>query len=176
MAKFIKVKATFNIPTIDLHGWMRQNHDKQIENLREATIAWLGAATDLIPHWSGASLTTFSKLAAQVNFSLGIPGPVSAYAARVSRKRGYFNYPSKGKFGSPKKGVFEAEYDSQLPHLIYNEYNDANTKPDRGLLGTLRNPGPYQFQIIAKTAAEEVMKRQNIPLPKLKIVQTIRVS
>lgn len=175
MAKAIKVSGTFRVPKIDKSRWLRETEDQMTDTLREAVVAWITAATAPIPAWSGASLGTFSKLAASVDFQLNID-PTSrglekglGAGAGASQSTGRLNI-------SVGKGDYGFEYSTTLRHLIFNEFNNANVTPDPAVFSRLRRPGPYQFQEAGRKAFEEVASRAQLPIPRITTAQTIRVK
>lgn len=140
------MKMTFQYTLADLQiGKYKSAVNK---HLREALTAgvqqWLNAALAIIPIWSGASHGTFQKLAQKVGAEMG------AVTSRDTTGRGLGEaagaQQSVGKFIA-FDFAYIAEYGTNLWHLVYNEYNNANLNPTEGrLFARLRRPGPYDFQ------------------------------
>ena len=56
-------------------------------------------------------------------------------------------------FGDPSNNVYSFTYATTLPHLIVNEYQNANDFPEKnGHKFRLTHPGPYHFQEKGKLA------------------------
>jgi hypothetical protein len=143
--------------------------------LKRAAIAWLSAATAPIPTWSGASLGTFSELAAEVGFTLSI-NP-TANGRRLGLGPGAGAAASTGRFGgSIRRGVFTFEYTTSLEHLIFNEFNNANVVIDPKVFSSLKHPGPYMFQQKGLAAFIESVKTVELPRPEVSVRSTKRVT
>lgn len=177
MAKsWIRFKGQFKIPKLEMQTWLRENEQRQTDTLEKAVMAWLTASVAIVPHWSGASLGTFSKLAARVNFALSIPGPVNKLAATKGLGEAAGAAASTGTFGEEKKGKFVARYTTNLAHLIVNEYTHATRKTDPNIFAQLKTDTPYHFQRAAKAVAEPIISRAQLPRPKIKIGSKITVK
>lgn len=136
-----------------------------LRNLNErAGKAWIHAAVDEtpIPTWSGASRATFQKLATELGTSVPI-GPIKARKNRVAL----------GRSTSAKSGVFENKqnmevgfvYETDLRYLAYNEYNKAIPGlPPQPFSNRVRFT-PYNFQIKALKAWEEIAEKAKLPNP-----------
>jgi hypothetical protein len=114
--------------------------EKQIgeENAR-ATANWLDAVTSIVPVWSGASQSTFVKLAQAVGFPLR---PVKVPGAPERRLLGFLS--SQGgveKRGPGRIGMF---YRTRLKYLIFNNDNVA-VRGVGGVIWGLITPTPYKF-------------------------------
>jgi hypothetical protein len=141
--------------------------------LKKAAIAWLAAATAPIPAWSGASLGTFSELAQEVGFSLSInPTP---NGRRLGLGPGAGAAASSGRFsGDIRRGLYFFEYSTNLEHLVFNEFQNANLGGDPKVFSQLKRPGPYRFQEKATSAFLGVVSGVTLPLPRFS-VQTKRI-
>jgi hypothetical protein len=175
MAKAFKISGTFRVPKIDKPRWLRETEEQMTETLKQAAAAWLTAATAPIPTWSGASLGTFSKLAAAVDFQLSI-SPTTRGAAK-GLGAGAGESQSTGRLEiSAGKGDYGFEYSTTLRHLIFNEFNNANVTPDPAVFSRLKRPGPYQFQEAGRVAFEQVAAQAELPIPRITVAQTIKVK
>jgi len=170
----LKFTGTFNLPGIDVRAWKARVLVEMREQLKEVARAWLEAAMAPIPTWSGASLGTFRDLASEVDFSYSI-SPTSigrtlgmGPAAGAAQSTGVFG-------GDEKRGEFFFEYTTSLEHLIFNEFNNANTTFDPNIFHELRHPGPYRFQEKGRAAADAAMQDITLPLPTIKVVKTRRI-
>jgi hypothetical protein len=165
----MKHKATLPTP--------RFEYDKYVEVLTEylsdvialAAFEWINAATAEIPVWSGASHATFLKLANSIDFQLSINRSSTA-----PNRTGYGQAHSEGGMNIDGKGRFTFLYETNLKHLVYNEYNNANITPDDGLLYQLLNPGPYDFQRTAREAFLRSVRSVSLPDPFRHIKVSIR--
>lgn len=170
----MRFKAIFNLPTLDITKWKAKIEREMTDALELGVIAWLSAATAPIPVWSGASLATFKPLAQRVNFVLSINpttiGSQLGLGPNVGAAR------STGKlFGDPRKGEFFAEYTTNLAHLIFNEFANANSGADPKVFARLKNPGPYNFQIAGNNAFRQAVGSIRLPFPKLISKQRVKV-
>jgi hypothetical protein len=155
----MKVKATLPVPRLDLEAYRASAHEHLTEILTQAAFEWVTAATDKIPVWSGASWATFLHVSRDIGFQLVI-APKSNAPRRIS----YGLSNSGGELeADPTTGRYFLHYDTKLKHLIWNEFNNANTNPDPGLLSQLIDPGPYHFQEAAREAFNRVARTARLP-------------
>lgn len=175
MAKAIKVSGTFRVPKIDKSRWLRETEEQMTETLKDAVVAWLTAATAPIPTWSGASLGTFSKLAASVDFRLNIASTPRGLEKGLGVGAGISQSTGRLEI-NVGVGDYGFEYSTTLRHLIFNEFHNANVTPDPAVFSRLRRPGPYQFQEAGRTAFEEVAAQAKLPVPRITTAQTIKVK
>lgn len=170
----MRFRGTLRKPRLLLNQWKRQTERRMLAELKKAAIAWLSAATAPIPAWSGASLGTFSELAAEVGFTLRISP--TANGRRLGLGPGAGAAASTGRFGgSIRDGIFTFEYTTDLEHLIFNEFNNANVTIDPKVFSTLKKPGPYQFQDRGRAAFEASVAGLRLPAPKFTVRSTRRV-
>ena len=156
----IKVSAIYQVPKINVGAYKRVLNNNFSRAIADAAMLWLQATTVEIPVWSGASLATFAKLANDAGFSLGGLSPVFNAPSRV----GLGLSASQGSLeGDNSKAVYKFTYATSLRHLIYNEFNNANSSPDSTLFGTLKNPGPYRFQQKGKAAVLPLLRALRLP-------------
>lgn len=161
----MKFKATFHLVEIDKALWLKKLKEEAAEKLAQMAVQYIVSATETIPKWSGASHMTFLALAREVSFSVDTSS-VSVtpfWDSIVARNR---SQASRGNEGSieidERKGRFVFTYATELPHLVYNESNNANSSPDQYLMVGLRQPGPYGF---ADKAVEAAFKDIKVELP-----------
>jgi len=129
------------------------------ETIEEAARAWVKAALEIIPTWSGASRATLQQLAQAVNVPVPI-SPKSTAPNRIGLGRLY----SSGGIRNPKRAVWDFYYESTLQYLIANE--TKNVKPrTEGLRGSLITPTPYKFRQAGDAAAKAVIDRRLNDLP-----------
>lgn len=99
--------------------------------------------------WSGASAATFLHLANEIKSTIPITNGTAAGIAYGKR------------FGDGgidiERGVGKFYYSTDLPHLVYNEYHNANVQPDATLFARLKHPGPYRFQEAGHEAIERAL-------------------
>lgn len=147
-----KISGNFQVPTIDIAKYKQALREAALTALVDAASRWLSTATAIIPVWSGASHATFLQLAQAAKYTLNI-NPVT------NGREAWGVASSEGGLSSEKDDTyFRFFYKTSLPHLIYNEYNNANISPDPSLFGKLRRPGPYQFQSKANVVAAPALK------------------
>lgn len=151
--------ANFRLPRVDMNGFRQALDETLIRATTEGAKVWLTKVIEDstprvgMPVWSAASRATFSPLASQVAFALAY-SPVPDAPSRIDVGIG----ASPGDNGTfergEKPGIYSFTYSTTLPHLIINEYHNANTLRDKH--GTLRfhltDPGPYHFQEKGKAA------------------------
>lgn len=170
----MRFKAIFNLPTEEPEKWKRKVAVEMEAALEKGIIAWLNAATAPVPVWSGASLATFKPLASRVNFALAITP--TANGARRGQGTSAGSSRSTGTINiNTRVGTYFAEYSTSLKHLIFNEFNNANAGGDPAVWGSLRTPGPYNFQIAGAAAFQASVSGVRLPFPKLTSKKRITV-
>lgn len=166
------MRFTFEYTTLHLSTqvWKRLLDQELRDALTEGATLWLNAALSRIPVWSGASHGTFLKLAAKIGYVISIGGSVP-----------WRTGPAYGQSHSDAKltifdGAYVLEYSTDLWHLVYNEYNNANNNPDEAhLFSRLRNPGPYNFQTLAGEAFRQFAQTVKLPPPLLAMATKTKV-
>lgn len=146
----LKLSAKLQAPRLDVRGYKNELERRARETISLAIFQYVETATSIIPVWSGASLATFTELAALISLPLVITPSDTAHSDETASGKthggAYLDIDKEG-------GRFQFVYQTDLPHLVWNEYHNANSEPDPGLFGKLKNPGPYHFQ---KEAGKEV--------------------
>lgn len=157
-----KFSKTLRPLVFDLEAYRRQLEREVQEVLARAAFQWIVTATGIIPVWSGASHGTFLDLAQAIGYNLSISpsrtSPTNESAAGRAVSDGDFVV-------NAATGQFYFSYSTDLPHLVYNEYNNANEDPDPGLRSQLLQPGPYNFQVAARQAYEQEIRSFTPPNP-----------
>lgn len=166
----MKWSATLRLPRINLAVYRQQLHEHLTRALTDATVEWLGATNTLIPVWSGASIATFVPLASLVNFELqggpntSSPGTPDRTSLGLGSGTGDFSADADA-------GQYHFTYSTTLAHLIFNEFNDANSHGFH-----LHFPGPYQFQLAGLAAFNKFAATVRLPDPMASItIKTITV-
>ena len=138
---------------LDVNGYKKDLETVLVEGVKEATKAYLKAVIrGVIPVWSGASVATFLKLASEVDATVNI-APV------VPSRIGLGSGTSTGKLEvDMSAGTVFAVYSTSLPHLVYNEYNNANSQGLR-----LKRPGPYGFQQVGASVFQTRISKIQLP-------------
>ena len=155
----MKFRGTLSIPSLDLSGYLARLDKVLTDAIQNAAREWLHATVVEVPVWSGASVATFLKLAAAVAFPLGV-SPITGVKSRIPI--GTAN--STGSLDLDKAaGKYTFTYGTTLAHLIWNEFNNANTSPDPTLFASLHNPGPYHFQAKGKDAFDRATGGVSLP-------------
>jgi len=157
------ISATFHAPRVNFARFRQSLHEQLSEALAQAATVWLQAtATEIVPVWSAASRATFSPLASHVGYVLAL-SPVADAPNRIDL--GIAN--GTGTFETDaSQGLYRFTYSTTLPHLIINEYYNANTfiNPNTGMpYFRLRNPGPYHFQEAGQRAFREFASGVELP-------------
>lgn len=165
----MKFKVLFKAPRVDFGAYRKQLQDVLGDAIARAAFEWLGATTDAIPTWSGASLATFSHLASAVGLNLSI-----APVARVNRINLGLSNATGTLTTDAQKGIFQFEYSTSLQYLIFNEFNNANVIRPPELFHRLIQPGPYGFQKKGADAFEKAVKDVRLPDPTFSVT-TYRV-
>jgi len=155
----MKVKATLPVPRLNLAAYRATAHEGLVDTLTQAAFEWVTTATSKIPVWSGASWATFLHVSREIGFQLAIT-PKSNAPRRVSL--GLSNSAGELETDSAT-GRYFLHYSTKLPHLVWNEFHNANIDPDPGLLSQLIDPGPYHFQEAAKEAFMRVARTVRLP-------------
>ena len=157
MAKKLKLSGKFELLVFDLPGYHNELDKYFKQEIVAGARTFLNAATANLPVWSGASLGTFRPLAKEVNYPI-------VFAPRP----GSFNSSPRpstiGELVSDKgKGIYSFEYKTNLRHLVYNEFNNANVVPDATLFGKLLTPGPYGAIKTGRAAVIRQMCKRPLP-------------
>jgi len=145
-----KVSVRLEEAILDIGSYEAALRARLAENITRAAFEYVQASLSVIPVWSGASQSTFTELANAISLPL-IVNPSSTAPDRTT----VGNDLSSGELDTTGTTV-SFVYETSLPHLIYNEFNNANTTPDSRLFSKLLQPGPYGFQQIAASAAKAV--------------------
>jgi hypothetical protein len=159
----MRLTAKFQVPRVNFNRYRQALHENLSESLAQAAAQWLHAtATEIVPVWSAASRATFSPLASYVGYVLSL-APEGDAPNRV--QLGLDN--GNASFDVDRNtGIYRFSYSTTLPHLIINEYYNANTfvNPKTGeYYFHLTNPGPYHFQEAGERAFRQFTA--NIVLP-----------
>jgi hypothetical protein len=136
--------AKFQAPRVDFAKFRRALQEQLGEKLAQAGAVWLHATADEIPVWSGAERATFTPLASYVGYVLSI-APVVSSRVELGIGSGSATFDA----GETNPSLYTFSYETTLPHLLINEYQNANTfiNPSTGKpYFHLTNPGPYGFQ------------------------------
>jgi len=149
-------------------SWLHQQLSRLAARYLLATaVDLIAGQTGAYRVWSGASAASFLHLANEIHSTIPISkGNATGIA-----------YGKRFSDGGIEidKGVGRFFYSTDLPHLVYNEYHNANTDPDRALFSQLKNPGPYGFQKAGTRAVEHAIDGMD-PLPSPLLVQSIKVK
>ncbi len=170
------IKAKFQAPRIDLNRYKEALHARLSEKLAQAGMEYLEATAEAIPEWSSASKATFSPLACHVGYVLTFEqAPGAPNRVELGLENGTAEFVT-----NPDTGLYSFTYYTTLPHLIVNEYYNANTfvNPKTGhRYFKLIHPGPYHFQEAGKKAFQ--LEAVTVILPDWRdsvTVKTIRVQ
>jgi hypothetical protein len=161
------MRFTFDYQTLHLSSavWKRILDQELRAALIEGGTIWMNAALSRIPVWSGASHGTFLKLAAKIGSSISIGGGVPWLSGST------YGQSHSGANLIIYNGAYILEYSTDLWHLVYNEFSNANANPVEGrLFARLRNPGPYHFQELAAEEFRNFAKTVRLPSPMLAMV------
>jgi hypothetical protein len=155
------IRGKLSTPVFDLVKYRAALEKAAREVLSRAMFEYVITVQNIVPVWSGASHATLTQLAGLVGMPLAIQPSATAFNGV-----GYGQSRGDAKLVSAN-GEYGFTFETTLPHLIYNEYNNANTNPDPGLKSQLLNPGPYHFQRATKEAVTIILR--DFELPDLKI-------
>jgi hypothetical protein len=157
----MRLSGIFEVPRVNLARYRELLQARLIETLKQAAVKYLQAtAMNKVPVWSGASRATFSKLAQEAEFELSI-----AIASGAPDRIAWGDSQGVGLFETGTPGLVSFTYSTTLPHLIINEYNNANTfaRPTGGFYFHLIHPGPYHFQEAGQQALREATAQIEFP-------------
>lgn len=158
----MRMTARLQIPRLDLNDARRQIADAMTDALTKSAFEWVLATTALIPVWSGASLATFLQLSRAIGVSLPInKAPNAPDRESLGERNGFGDVVL-----DERAGKFSFKYETTLPHLIYNEFNNANVSPDATLFASLLTPGPYHFQDAGREAFLRSLDNVGLPDPR----------
>lgn len=174
----MKIKASLKVPELQLARYKQELRDQATEVLIFAAFEWFNVATAEIPVWSGASLAAFIPLARLLSQPLSVTGrsdlPAGFRSARIAKGMNL----SDAQFTSDENlGLFLFKFETNLRHLVFNEFNNANAGGDPAVFSRLLRPGPYNF---TQKAADAFMRRvRDARLPDagkfIKVKRRIRV-
>lgn len=152
-----KIRAKLQAPSFNYTIYVTQLESRARDLLSRAMLEYITTFQQIVPVWSGASHATLTRLAQLISAPLAItPSPTSFFDGKgYGSSRGDAYYDDSG-------GEYVFTFETNLPHLVYNEFNDANSNPDPGLRGKLLQPGPYNF-IGQTNQAVRVVLRQFVP-------------
>jgi hypothetical protein len=157
----MRFSGVFQYPRLNMAAYRATLQERLTELLKQAVIKYLQATAEgKVPVWSGASRATFSKLAQKVNFTLTI-----AIASGAPSRIEWGDSQGVGLFETGTPGLVSFTYSTTLPHLIINEYHNANTfaRPGGGYYFHLTHPGPYHFQEAGQAAFQEATAQIDLP-------------
>jgi len=155
----MKFTGTMRSFRISLQGYKQKLHEHLSNEIAHAAFLWLNAVLMDIPVWSGASHATFLRLARAVGYHIAVQ-------PRVISRVGYGQRHGDGEVeADPDKALYLFRYETTLPHLIYNEYFNANAIPDPTLFDRLLKPGPYHFQQKGLKAFQQFAAQVRLPHP-----------
>jgi hypothetical protein len=146
----MKFKVQFVAPRIDVSSYRDALDMALKEAISQALMEWLDRVLEEIPEWSGASRATFSTLAETIG--MVIPSVPTASAKVMVGNRvseGLMSSAGSKLSLNEPPGQYTFTYQSNLPWLVWNEYNNANENPDPTKWpppAKLLKPGPYDFQ------------------------------
>jgi hypothetical protein len=143
----LKYTGVINVPRVSARKYETALRAQMLGAVTEAAVAWLQAVTEIVPMWSGASVATFLRLAREASFTLSVQP-----AGNAPNRASLGESSSEGEIVAQGTHVF-FRYATTLDHLIYNEFNNANVRPDPSLFARLKNPGPYGFREAGEAAA-----------------------
>ncbi len=162
----MKFQGKFAVPRLDLAGYRAALDKRMREAIAQGVMEWLNAVLDKIPDWSGASRATFVKLAQTIGMNVPIsPTPTAMGSVGDRSSEGQNNSQGKLNLDTPP-GRYTFKYQTSLPHLIWNEYHNANQDPDETKWpkpALLLNPGPYEFQAKGLMAFMQFAKSVDLP-------------
>lgn len=163
-----RLTARLRAPSLNYVEYVNQLQNTARDALSRAMLEYIVTFQTIVPVWSGASHATLTSLAQIVSAPLAITPSSTAFdGRRFGASQGDAYYDDKG-------GNFVFSFQTELPHLVYNESNNANINPDPGLRGKLLNPGPYDF--VKKTnEAVRVVLRQFVPPDLNKQIRSKRI-
>jgi hypothetical protein len=160
----MRVKVKLQKPQIDVAAYRKEFELKAKETMSLAILSYLDTAQNVIPVWSGASIASFKKLAGLISAPL-IINPSDSVSDRpgVNARRQSEAVSRSDARTVVTSTAYGFSFETDLPHLVYNENNNANVNPDPTLFGVLLNPGPYGFTVKAKEAVIDVLARFDPP-------------
>jgi hypothetical protein len=163
----MRLTAKFQVPNVNFDRFRQALHEKLSESLTEAAKQWLTAVVPVstmegIPVWSAASRATFSPLASYATYALALaPAGDAPDRVQLGLENGEATFEA-----DRNTGIYRFSYSTTLPHLIINEYHNANTfvNPATGApYFHLKRPGPYHFQEAGERAFRQFASTVELP-------------
>ncbi len=169
-----KVGGKFELFSFDAQAYMQDLNDHMTIKLKETGIHWLDNTVRTrthIPTWSGASRSTFQKLAV----ALGTTVPIGPIRSLIDRTWLGYASSSGGLSLQPSKGTWSFFYQTSLNYLIYNEKNRAVPGPPPQPFSHNVRYTPYNFQAKGVRAFFAFASRVRLPSVK-KYIRKRKVS
>lgn len=166
----MKMRAKLQVPRVNHESYARHVDTRGRELTSRAIFEYLEVVQDVIPQWSGASLASFTHLANIISAPLvvnaqGWMADRPLYAAQRQEDAKSLSEAELTFTG----GRYGFRYATALPHLVFNEYSNANVEIDPHVWSELITPGPYNFQQATQARVIEVLQWFVLPDPTLHI-------
>lgn len=161
----MKFTPKFKPILFDLKAYQDALDGYFMRKLREGGRKWLDATVRTsthIPTWSGGSRATFMKLAADFGTSVPI-GRIRARRDRV--QEGIARSAGSGLRINPARGLWQFEYRTDLPWLVFNEYNPPVPGPFPAPWSANVRWTPYHFQDKGAAAWMKFAAKVKLPNP-----------
>ena len=158
--------AKFQVPNVNFDRFRQALHEKLSESLTEAAKQWLMAVVPVstmegIPVWSAASRATFSPLASYATYALALaPAGDAPDRVHLGLENGDATFEA-----DRNTGIYRFSYSTTLPHLIINEYYNANTfhqSCDRGTVFSSQASGAIPLSRSGRTGLSAVCQHRGI--------------
>jgi hypothetical protein len=148
----MKFTGSFITAKIDIAQFKKQLEAHLQKQLREAAGAWLIAAINKVPVWSGMSRASLRELINLTGKSVAIV-PVRGVRSRI---------PEGERFGSVKENTslndFSITIVTNVPHYTKQEYENVG----------ISKSAPWHSLAAGRAAAEPLLLKATLPAPVLK--------
>lgn len=163
----MKFTGTFQLGRINMTDWKQITGQRLRKAIADGAKVWINASIlSAVPVWSGASHGTVKKLARAVGYSFSITPVDGGHPRALGVQAGFAQ--SQGFVSKDfQKMIYTFTYQTNLWHLVYNEYNNANSASTRESrrFSRLKQPGPYGFQKLGQGVFKEFMDEIRLPNP-----------
>lgn len=167
----MRFTGTLKALKCDKARFKRELQEELSELIAKSAFAWLNAALQPIPSWSGAARSTFSDLASRINFQLSVQPKATA----PDRRNLGENSGTGEIMIDPMRGKAFFKYTTTLDHLIFNEFNANPASDPRVFAPTRIRNTPYNFQEKAAAAWQRVANTAKLPVPRIRAGKKFRI-
>lgn len=148
----LKTSGYITTAKIDIRSFKAQFKREMIENLKNATLAWLTAATGRVPVWSGMALASLSEVYETVGGGL-IVTPRTGIKSRVTQGQALGSATTEHG-----PDIYSILIRTSVPHYVTQDAANVGVSPS----------APWASFPAGLAAASAVVPKVNAPTLKIK--------